>query len=257
MDRQYIENEHIVERYLSGDLTVREAREFQRFCAAHPELLDDWSIPPALRAQLTLQPRAQTDADAELSTTDAPTDAQDDLAIYAQRPLPGRIPGKAPPWWYSRNVLVGIALALLLTLGGLINFAIEARNLNGRLTTVTRAMEAARLQAHSSVQTYRVKLVRGRPQQPTLAVGWPTPPELLDLYVDVTEGNYNSFQVTIDRIDGSRVLQIRRIARDSNRELRLSLNSSAFGPGAYLMKFDGYTWKGQPQELGWIMLGLE
>ena len=39
MDRKYIENEHIVDRYLSGELTVREAREFEQFCLDHPQFL--------------------------------------------------------------------------------------------------------------------------------------------------------------------------------------------------------------------------
>ena len=41
MDRKYIENEHIVERYLSGDLTVREARDFEKYCLEHPAVLKD------------------------------------------------------------------------------------------------------------------------------------------------------------------------------------------------------------------------
>ena len=43
-------------------------------------------------------------------------------------------------------------------------------------------------------------------------------------------------------------MQLRRIARDSNRELRLALNSSAFGPGDYLLKIDGYNWRGQTED---------
>jgi hypothetical protein len=79
----------------------------------------------------------------------------------------------------------------------------------------------------------------------------------MDIFVDVTEGKYTTFQVTIDKVDGGRVMQIRRLARDSDKELRFALNSSAFGPGNYLLKFDGYTWRGQAEEIGWVMLGLQ
>ena len=37
----------------------------------------------------------------------------------------------------------------------------------------------------------------------------------------------------------------------------IGLNSSAFGPGQYLLKIDGLTWKGQVQDYAWVMLGLE
>ena len=258
MDRQYIENEQIVERYLSGDLTVREAREFQRFCSANPELLDAWPIPAGLRAQLTHQARPADKDDAEMTTDEVDVEPGN-TAIYADVRSTEALPPLrwTAAWRRSPILLPGLAMALLLAVAGLIGVALNARNLNAQLRSVTREKQASELQAHSTVQTQRIKLVRGRPQRPTLSVGWPMPPQLLDLYIDVTEGNYTSFQVTIDRVDGTRVLQIRRIARDSNRELRLSLNSSAFGPGEYLMKFDGYTWRGEPQELGWIMLGLQ
>jgi hypothetical protein len=78
----------------------------------------------------------------------------------------------------------------------------------------------------------------------------------MDIHVDATEGRYNTFQITIDKADGTRVMQIRRITRDSNKELRFALNSSAFGPGDYLLRFDGYNWRGQTEEIGWAMLGL-
>jgi hypothetical protein len=250
MDRQYIENEHIVQRYLSGDLTVREARDFKRFCSAHPELLNEWHVPASLKAQL-----AQWSREADPLETEAPTGTQ---AIYGDsRPEASRDDVRMSGWRRPGRWVPMLVIALVLAIGALASVLVYARHLNTQLHTKTREAEKLGLQAHSTVQTYHIKLVRGRPQNPTLSVGWPMPPELLDLYIDVTEGNYNSFQVTIDRQDGSRVLQIKRIARDSNRELRLALNSSAFGPGVYLLKFDGYTWRGQTQELGWIMLGLQ
>jgi hypothetical protein len=249
MDRQYIENEHIVERYLSGDLTVREAQEFKDFCLANPELLDEWRVPPSAKAQLLRWSR-----EVDPIETEAPSGTE---AIYGDPRAESRGTAASLNARRSGRWVPILAIALVLAVAALIGVAVYARSISAKLQTASRQAETAGLQAHSSVQTYRIKLVRGRPQNPTLSVGWLMPPELLDMYIDVTEGNYNSFQVTIDRQDGSRVLQIKRIARDSNRELRLALNSSAFGPGVYLMKFDGYTWRGQTQELGWIMLGLQ
>ena len=82
-------------------------------------------------------------------------------------------------------------------------------------------------------------------------------PELLDITIDATEGKMTQFQITIDKTDGVRVMQIKRLTRDSNKELRMSLNSSAFGPGNYLVRIDSYNWRGQTQEYGWFMLGLQ
>jgi hypothetical protein len=41
---------------------------------------------------------------------------------------------------------------------------------------------------------------------------------------------------------------------DSNKELLLSLNSSAFGPGEYRMRLQGYTWRGDRVDVGWVRL---
>jgi len=60
------------------------------------------------------------------------------------------------------------------------------------------------------------------------------------------------FAVTIDKVDAGRLLDLQRITPDSNRELRLSLNSSAFGPGEYRVRLQGYTWRGERIDAGWV-----
>jgi hypothetical protein len=50
------------------------------------------------------------------------------------------------------------------------------------------------------------------------------------------------------------VLVIERMAPDSNKELRLSLNSSAFGPGEYRLRLQGHTWRGERVDAGWVRL---
>jgi hypothetical protein len=52
MDRTYIESQHIVPRYLSGDLTVREAREFERYCQENPDMLNSLPIPVRVKAKM-------------------------------------------------------------------------------------------------------------------------------------------------------------------------------------------------------------
>ena len=65
------------------------------------------------------------------------------------------------------------------------------------------------------------------------------------------------FAVTFDKVDTGRVLDLQRVTADSNRELRLTLNSSAFGPGEYRIRLQGYTWKGQRIDAGWVRLVVQ
>jgi hypothetical protein len=121
-----------------------------------------------------------------------------------------------------------------------------------------REAKATQMQAAGSTAVYRVQPVRGgKPAKATLALGWMQPPQWLDLYINVSEGKYTQFMIRIEKVDEGLVMQLRRVARDSNRELRLALNSSAFGPGDYLLKIDGYNWRGQTEAVGWVRISLQ
>ena len=60
--------------------------------------------------------------------------------------------------------------------------------------------------------------------------------------------------VVVDKVDTGRVLDLQRVSADSNSELRLTFNSSAFGPGEYRIRLQGYTWRGQRVDAGWVRL---
>ena len=260
MDRNYIENEHIVDRYLAGELTVREARDFEKFCLENPKFLSELPIPVRLKARLAREPLADSETGmfqaipssatrVAAEVADEGYDADEEVSRWSASSRTGA--------GSSRIVVMVLAFALIAAIGGIIAYGMHASSLTQQLKDVQRSMQSTQMQAPGSVQTYRVQLSRAKPAAPTVAVGWAIPPQLMDIYVDVTDGKYTTFQITIDKVDGGRVMQLRRVARDSNKELRFSLNSSAFGPGDYLLKFDGYTWRGQPEEIGWVMLGLQ
>jgi hypothetical protein len=256
MDRKYIESEHIVDRYLSGDLVVREAREFEQFCVDHPQFLSSLPIPVRLKTRLS---RRQAD-DSEfaalpsvatheaMEAADEGFDA-DEAREEMRRNMVGNIASGA--------VLIGLVAVTLVAAGAAVFYALRANALSEQLAGTKTEFIATQMQPPDSVQKYRIELVKGKPGQPTVALGWLQPAQLLDITVDASEGKMTQFQITVDKSDGVRVMQIKRVARDSNKELRFSLNSSAFGPGNYLVRVDAYNWRGQTQEYGWTMLGLE
>ena len=258
MDRKYIEAEHIVERYLSGDLTVREAREFEQYCLDHPDALRSMPIPVRLKARLGRRPAQDSETGvfkaipssathAALEVSDEGIDVEEEQRRFT----------RAQGFGGSRAVFIGLVLALIAAVGGVIAYAVQANSLSKQIRTVERAALAGQMQAAASRQTYRVQPVRGKPAQPTLNLGWMSPPQWMDVYVDVSEGKYSQFLITIDKIDGGMVMQLRRVARDSNRELRFGLNSSAFGPGDFFVRIEGYNWRGQTEEVGWLRINLK
>ena len=132
-----------------------------------------------------------------------------------------------------------------------------ASSIKKQLSTNQKTTQQYHLRAPATTQEHRVKPSVAKPSGPTLNIGWPDSPQWIDLRIDMSEGRNNTFLVTIDSVSDGRVMAIRHVARDSNGELRLNLNSSAFGPGDYDLKFDGETWRGDTMPVGWIRLGLK
>jgi hypothetical protein len=258
MDRKYIEAEHIVDRYLSGDLTVREAREFEQYCHDHPEALKSMPIPVRLKARLSRRPAADSETGvfkaipssathAAIEASDEGFDAEEEEREYSRGHSVGG----------NRTVFIGLVFALVAAVAGVVAYAVQANSLSKQIRTMEREAKATQMRAAGSTAVYRVQPVRGKPAKATLALGWMQPPQWLDLYINVSEGKYTQFMIRVEKVDEGLVMQMRRVARDSNREIRLALNSSAFGPGDYLFKIDGYNWRGQTEDVGWIRINLE
>lgn len=258
MDRKYIENEHVVDRYLTGDLTVREARDFEKFCFDHPAFLQALPIPVRLKTRLARRPIDGSETgmfDAiPSSATRAAMDAVDDGfdPEEAREELRQSSSGGV-----NRVVVLALLVGMVAASAAAVIFFLQANSYSEQLQGTKQELTATQMQAPGSVQRYKLQLVKAKPERPTFALGWLTPPQLLDISIDASEGKITQFQITIDKTDGVRVMQIKRMMRDSNKEVRLSLNSSAFGPGDYLVKVEGYNWRGQTEEVGWAMLGFK
>lgn len=259
MDRTYIESQHIVQRYLSGDLSIREAREFEKYCADNPDVLNSLPIPARVKAKMAHKPgeaieRFGNDADA-LGIPDSSATLLDDNDDDDDDDRPASRWQGSPNG--SRKWVMMLGIALLLALGGIVALLMQKSASEKDFKAQLRAAKAVQLRPPGNVRTFRIKAAPNQPSSPTINVGNPEPATLIDLYIDMSDGSYNTFLVTIDDVERGRVGQFRRLARDSNKELRLSLNSSAFGVGDYDIKLEGYTWRGDTVPVGWIRLGLK
>ena len=262
MDRTYIQSQHIVERYLSGDLSVREAREFEKFCMDNPDVLNSLPIPVRVKARMARKPGVQEHEENDQAFDPTATDTSimaagldrnddddddDDDAKGSYRGLPTQ----SNKW----AIVFGVALIISLAGAGVLYF--QNTQLEKRAAITTRTAKAQALRAPGSMQEYRVVPRRAKPTSPTVRIGSPDPPQLIELHVDLSEGKIQQFLITIDNVDLGRVMQIRRVARDTNGELRIGINSSALIPGDYDIAIEGYNWRGNTTPVGWIRLGLQ
>ena len=186
-------------------------------------------------------------------------------AVQGELPLPDPADDSMPPpptaelqWWQRPAAVAALAglaaLMLVLAIAGQVGVRREratAQDLSARL-------ELATLRATSSERTLRIRPnPRSWSAAPDASIDWPEPPEMIELFLAVGYARFDEFALTIDKADQGRMMVLQRIAPDSNGDLRIALNSSAFGPGEYRVRLQGYTWRGQRVDAGWIRLVIK
>jgi hypothetical protein len=227
MDREFIERNQIVERYLSGRLPLKGVQDFERYCREHPQLIDEIGLSERINVALRLLEAG----------------------------------GRTPPWearakpWWERLPVVLAAAAVALALG------IVALVLTGKLAARDHSIAALQRQAVvqplDPAQSTRVITLmpnREAPSLRSLATIGGSQTELADLKIDVSWAKFTAFRVTIDRVDQGRVAVLHNVLRDSSGMLHISLNSSALGPGRYQLAIDGLNWRGEPEPLAWAAI---
>ncbi len=231
MDGDFIERNQIIERYLSGKLPVRGAVQFERYCQAHPELLDAIGLPDHVHAALKL------------------LDA-------SGKPQPWEPPPKR--FWENPWLATGLGLAVILLLGIAISFA---RGRAAQRRTIA-ALEAriAEQPLDPPTETRIIRLLPspgGALNSPAVSLGADGRTQLDELLLDLSRSPFHEYRVTIDRIGQGRVEVIDGLAKDSNGHLHLALNSSALGPGDYRFTIEGINWRGRAVPDSWVTIQIE
>jgi hypothetical protein len=229
MDRDFIARNQVVERYLSGKLPIKAATDFERYCKEHPKLLDELGLPERVNAGLRL-----------LEASGKPEPWQE-----APKPIwqqPAAILGTA-------GLAVALALALALVAAGSASKTHKILDLQRQV--VDRSLDAA-----TSTRVIRLLPNRsGASNTPAIVIGGGAA-QLIDFRIDESRSPYKDFRITIDRLDQGRVMVIDNLTKDSNGHLRVAVNSSAFGPGNYLLTIEGLTMRLEPQPDSWVTIGI-
>jgi hypothetical protein len=229
MDRDFIARNQVVERYLSGKLPIKAATDFERYCKEHPELLDELGLPERVNAGVRL-----------LEASGKPEPWQE-----APKPI-----------WQQPVAILGTAgLAVLLALALSIVAAGSASKTH-KLLELQRQVSDRTLDAATSTRVVRLLPNRsGASSTPAIVIGGGAA-QLVDFHIDESRSPYKDFRVTIDRLDQGRVMVIDNLTKDSNGHLRVAVNSSAFGPGNYLLAIEGLTARLEPQPDSWVTIGI-
>jgi len=217
MDRAFIEKNQIVERYLAGKLPPRGIVDFENYCRENPDFVEGMGLANRVNAAVRL-----------LSASGQPEP-------WHQKPQ---------QFWEKQPFIASVAAAALI-------FLILSIVLWSRLGTAEKqigALETAVIEKPLDPASTRrsIKISPSRTGMPAASMfgigGRDT--EFVEMKVDLSWAKTNNFRVSLDRIGFSGIAIWHNLQRDSNGELRISLNSSVLGPGDYTLLIEGLDWRG-------------
>jgi hypothetical protein len=229
MDATFIEQNQIIERYLAGRLPLKGAQDFERYCKEHPETLTTLGMADRIHMGLRLM------------------DASGQPEPWAEKKIP----------FYQKPTLIAGVAALAGTAVIAAVMLLVANSSKARQIVVLQdELRTQPLLPARSTRSLVVKPSRTGPVAQSLVTIGGADTEMADFKYDVSWSNYSNFRVTIDRVDQGRVAVLSNLARDSNGHLRVSLNSSAVGPGQYSVTLEGLDWRGSPVPQAWASFSV-
>lgn len=156
--------------------------------------------------------------------------------------------------WIERikphRLAIGIGTAMLLLAVALAWVAWRWGVAEDRMELLQKQADAGFLQAPSTNRTVRIDLRAPR----VVSMGGGDFPERVDFLVNARTTRYARFRVSLLREDGTFLLHADQQVRDSNLDLRLSVNTSMLPAGAYLLRVDGYERGGRLERFGQAQL---
>ncbi len=230
-DRKFIEDHALVERYLQSKLPFRGARDLENWCRDHPEYLEELKLFERTHASLKL------------------LDA-------CGRPLDLREP--QPPWWKTIHVLIGLSLIAFLSLVAFWAVLGKYVLLRGELDDVRASATRGSLVQPATSREIRVNPDRAPGIDRARVIVNRNAPQLLDVRIDLNYTNkLMQFRMFVDKRDQGRALVLNNLLKDSNGELRITLNSTGLAAGIYNARIEALPFRGSPIPLGWLILEVQ
>jgi hypothetical protein len=227
-DRKFIEDHQLVERYLENKLPFKGARDLENWCRANPDFLNE----------LKLSERAQTSLKL-LEASGRPVDLQE----------------PKPPWWKNVYVLIGASTVALLSLLAFWAMLAKYMLLRGELEDTRALMNHGSLVQPATKTELRLSPDHVPGIEHARIVVNRAAPQLMDLHVDLGyTAKLMQFRMFVDKKDQGRALILNNLLKDSNGELRITLNSTGLAAGIYNVRIEALPFRGDPIPVGWLIL---
>jgi hypothetical protein len=230
-DRKFIEDHQLVERYLENKLPFKGARDLENWCREHPEYLNELKMPERAQASLKL-----------LEASGQPQDLRE-----AQ-----------PPWWKTIYALIGLGVVAFLSLVAFWVLFGKYVLLRGELEDTRATMNRGTLVQPATSRAIQVDPDRAPGIDRSRIVVSRSAPLLMDLHIDLGYTNKQmQFRLVVDKQDQGRALVLDNLLKDSNGELRMTLNSTGLSAGLYNARIEAVPIHGSPVAIGWVILEVQ
>jgi hypothetical protein len=228
-DRKFIEDHKLVERYLENKLPVKGARDLENWCRAHPEYLNELKLSEHAQASLKL-----------LEASGRPQDLRE--------------PG--PSWWKSPYLLMGLGAASFLALVAFWAVLGKYVLLRGELEDTRALMSKGALVQPATTSDVRVSPDHAPGIDKARITLSRAAPQLMDVHIDLSFTKLTQFRMIVDKKDQGRALILNNLLKDSNGELRMTLNSTGLAGGVYNVRIEALPFRGSPIALAWLILDV-
>jgi hypothetical protein len=229
-DRKFIEEHRLIERYLENKLPFKGARDLENWCRAHPDYL----------TELQLSERAQTSLK---------------LLEASGQPLDLREP--QPPWWKTTYVLIGLCAVAALSLIAFWALLGKYVLLRGELEDTRNVMNQGSLVQPATSRELHLSPDRVAGIDRARIVVTRAAPQLMDVHIDLGyTDKLVQFRLFVDKKDQGRALVLNNLLKDSNGELRVTLNSTGLAAGIYNVRIEALPFRGNPIPIGWLILDV-
>ena len=228
MDREFIIKNQIVERYLSGRLPPRGVTDFEKLIRSRPQLIEELGLPDRVNAGLRL------------------LDAAGIAEPWAEK--------QKKFWEKPAFTFAAAGVAVAAVIASLV-LAMQVSSRDASIAKLKQQNHERPVEPSTRKRPIKVSTARnGPPKQSSVTI---RSGDFAELKTDLSWSRYSSFRVSIHRVDQGSVATFDGVAKDSNGDLRISLNAGAFGPGDYMITIEGMNMRRDSIPMAWVRFAIE
>jgi hypothetical protein len=229
LDRRFIEEHRLIDRYLDDKLSFKAKLEFENWCRANPGFLEELRLAEHATAGLRL-----------LEACGRPPDLRE----------------PPPPWWRTVYFTIGLILTSVgLAFAGV---ALYAQNvtLHGEANREHALATRGTLTAAATHRPMRIAPDHAAGLGGALVRIDHGAPDLVELAIDMSYSREYRFRLFVDKRDQGRALVLDSQLKDSNGDLKIAFNSSGMAAGPYDVRIEAEPARGDPIPEGWFVVDV-